>query len=91
MNLIIYILACIGAVALLVLLVALWLWWNEPGSGVQSAPRPQPPSPTLAGRRASRQRDDIAHQAARLKLEQDAAALAAARQILEVARLHQQR
>lgn len=91
MSLIIYILAFIGAVALLMLLVALWLWWNEPGSSVQSAPRPQPPSPTPAERRTARQRDDIAHQAARLKLEQDAAALSAARQMLEVARLHQRR
>lgn len=91
MSLIIYILAFIGVVALLVLLVALWMWWNEPGSSVQSTPRPQPPNLTPSGRRTARQRDDIAHQAARLKLEQDAAALAAARQMLEVARLHQRR
>ena len=88
MDFILQSLAAIGVIALLLFLALLiWLLQDDPDD---ETPHSQPPSQASAKRQTLESHEDIARQAARLKLEQDAAALAAARTMLEIARLYRQ-
>ena len=88
MDFILRSLAAIGVIALLLFLaLAAWLLQDDPDD---ETPHPQPPNQAPTRHQTLESREDVIRQAARLKLEQDAAALAAARTMLEIARLYRQ-
>lgn len=88
MDFILQTLAAIGVMVLLLFLaLVIWLLQDDPDD---ETPQPQPPSQAPTRHQTLENREDVIRQAARLKLEQDAAALAAARTMLEIARLYRQ-
>lgn len=88
MDFILQALAAIGVIALLLsLALVIWLLRDDPDD---ETPHPQPPNQAPTRHQTLESHEDIIRQAARLKLEQDAAALAAARTMLEIARLYRQ-
>ena len=90
MDFILQALTTIGVMVLLLFLaLIIWLLQDDPDNETQHPQQP-PPNPAPTGHQTLESREDIIRQAARLKLEQDAAALAAARTMLEIARLYRQ-
>lgn len=91
MDFILRSLAAIGVMVLLLFLaLVIWLLQDDPDDETPHSQPPQPPSQAPTRHQTLESREDITRQATRLKLEQDAAALAAARTMLEIARLYRQ-